>query len=100
MRNLKNIPIRKRLMIIAFSVLAFVALIFVITTVVVNSIKIGGKHYYNITMTKDLVSDVSPSEGYVIKAYAYAYMYLTNENVLTRFNAEKEIQAMREAYEA
>ncbi|MCR5585668.1 MAG: hypothetical protein K6F63_09590 [Lachnospiraceae bacterium] len=98
MQKIKNIPIKKRLLIIAASVLVFVALIFAITTIVIRSIKIGGKHYDNITLNKDLVADISPSEGYVIKAYAYAYMYLTNDNVLTRHNAENELKEMREQY--
>ncbi len=87
-------------MLIAVSVLVVVAFILAIALVVITSTKIGGKHYDNITLNKDLVSDVSPSEGYVVKAYAYAYMYLANENVLTRFNVEKELSDMRQAYVA
>ncbi len=100
MKTIKNVPIRKRLMIIAAAVLIFVAFIFAVSTLVIRSIKIGGNHYNNITMNKNLVADVSPSQGYVIKAYAYAYMYIANENVLTRFNVEKELTEMREAYVA
>ena len=98
MKNLKNMSIRKRLLLIAFTVLIAVLLILAIVLVVINATRIGGKHYRNITLSKDLVSDISPSEGYVLKAYADAYIYLTNENVLTRFNTEKELTEMREAY--
>ncbi len=100
MYKLKNIPIKKRLLIIAASVLVFVAIIFTVTTVVIRSIKIGGKHYNNITMNKDLYADISPSDGYVLKAYADAYMYLANENVLTRFNVEKELEELKAQYVA
>ncbi len=98
MKKMKNIPIAKRLAIIAASVLIVVAFILAIALSVINTTKIGGDHYDNITLYKDIVSDISPCEGYVIKGYAYAYMYLTNENVLTRFNAEEQLKEMREAY--
>ncbi len=98
MLKMKNVPISKRLAFIAASVLFFVAVIFAITTVVIRSIKIGGNHYNNITMNKDLVSDISPSAGYVIKAYSYAYMYLANDNVLTRFSAEKDLESLYSEY--
>ncbi len=98
MQKMKNISIGKRLIIIAASVLIIMAFILVIALGVIMNTRIGGSHYNNIARNKDLVSDISPSEGYVIKAYAYAYMYLTNENVLTRFNAEKELVELREAY--
>ncbi|MCR5824639.1 MAG: hypothetical protein K6G60_09450 [Lachnospiraceae bacterium] len=100
MKKIKNIPIGKRLFIIAASVLVVVAFILVISLGVNLSTRIGGKQYTNIALNKDLVSDISPSEGYVIKAYANAYMYLANDNVLTRFNVEKELGEMREAYVA
>jgi methyl-accepting chemotaxis protein len=98
MKKLKNIAIGKRLLIITASVLAVVAFILAIAIAVISNTKIGGKHYHNITRNKDLVSDISPSQGYVLKAYADAYMYLANENVLTRFNIETEIGELKEQY--
>ena len=98
MKKLKNIAIGKRLLIITASVLVVVAFILAVAVGVISNTKIGGRHYYNITKNKDIVADISPSQGYVLKAYADAYMYLANENVLTRFNIETEIGELKEQY--
>lgn len=98
--KLRNMSIKLRMMIIVGIILLILLITFGISMLVVNRTSIGGKSYQNISRTNTIIMDITPPEGYLLEAYAYAYKYIANTNVMTRANLQKDIQASYEAYQA
>lgn len=98
--KLRNMSIKLRMMIIVGIILLILLITFGITMLVVNRTSIGGKAYQNISRTNSIIMDITPPDGYLLEAYAYAYKYIANTNVMTRANLQKDIQANYEAYQA
>lgn len=98
--KLRNMSIKLRMMIIVGIILLILLITFGITMLVVNRTSIGGKAYQNISRTNTIIMDITPPDGYLLEAYAYAYKYIANTNVMTRANLQKDIQASYEAYQA
>lgn len=96
--KLRNMSIKLRMLIIVGVILFVLLLTFGIAMLVINQTSIGGKAYSDITLAQSVTMDITPPEGYIIEAYAYAYKYIANTNVMTRANLQKDLVALQDEY--